>query len=132
MQMRRIAVAIAVIVLTACGGPGGETYRAGDVTVVDTSGLVTGAEQLEAPLPSEVHGPTAVKGDSLTQVIVTWTGSGCIQGWTVRLEGNALELSIEPGPATSGCEGTDGAHRVRLDLNRAVDAEAIDVNQMAR
>jgi hypothetical protein len=118
------------LVLTACGSPtDAQSFRAGDVTVVDTSGLVTGAERLDPPLPSEVDGPSAASGDSLTQVVVTWTGSGCIQGWTIRLAGNALDLSIEPGPAISGCEGMDGAHRVRLDLNVVVDADGIEVTQ---
>lgn len=122
-----LAMALA---LAGCGSPtDAHTFRAGDVTVVDTSGLVTGAERLEAPLPSEVDGPSATGGDSLTQVVVTWVGSGCVQGWTIRLAGNALDLSIEPGPAISGCEGMEGAHRVRLDLNVVVDAEGIDVTQ---
>jgi hypothetical protein len=122
-----LAMALA---LAACGSPtDAQEFRAGDVTVVDTSGLVTGAERLDPPMPSEVDGPSATSGDSLTQVVVTWAGSSCIESWTIRLAGNALELSIEPGPAISGCEGTDGAHRVRLDLNVVVDVEGIEVTQ---
>jgi len=129
--MRGVAWAVAAaLLLAACGSPtDAQTFHAGDVTVVDTSGLVTGAVLLDPPPPSEVDGPSAASGDSLTQVVVTWTGSGCIQGWTIRLAGNALDLSIEPGPAIAGCEGMEGAYRVRLDLNVVVDADAIDVTQ---
>jgi len=122
-----LAMALA---LAACGSPtDAHTFSAGDVTVVDTSGLVTGAVLLDAPVLSAVDGPSATSGDSLTQVVVTWAGSTCVEGWTIRLAGNALDLAIEPGPAISGCEGVEAAHRVRLDLNVVVDAAGIDVTQ---
>jgi len=131
MRPLAVALVLVLVLLAACGGPGdAKTFAAGDVTVVDTSGLVTGATRVDPPSPSEVDGPTAVNGDSLTQVVVTWAGSSCINGWTIRLAGNALELSIEPGPETSGCEGVPAAHRVRLDVNRVVEVEGIEITQL--
>jgi hypothetical protein len=130
VKLAWVAVLGLVLALAACAADGGaRTFKAGDVTVVDTSGLVKAAEPLDAPLPSEISRPTATKGDSLTQVVITWTGNSCIRDWTVHLRGNALELAIEPGTTISGCEGMEGAHRIRLDLNRVVQADGIDVTQ---
>lgn len=125
---RRLAIVLLLVGLAACGGPAGATtFRAGDVTVIDESGLVTAAEPYQPPV-DQIGEPTAVPGQSLTQVLVSWTGSSCVQDWTVRLTGNALVMTIEPGPSVSRCEGMPGAKGVQLDLNRVVQADGIDVS----
>ena len=127
--MRGFIGLAAGLVLVACSAPGdARTFSAGDVTVVDSSGLVKEVVQEQAPAVESVSGPTATKGESLTQVLVTWPASSCVETWTLRLSGNALDLSIEPGASPSGCEGTQVAHAVRLDLNRVVDAENIELS----
>lgn len=125
--MKLPATILAGLVLAACGGPSGSTFRAGDVTVIDESGLVTGVEAYQPPI-DQLGEPTAEPGESLTQVLVSWSGSSCAAGWTVRLTGNALVMTIEPGAAISGCEGMPAAKGVQLDLNRVVDAPDIDVS----
>jgi hypothetical protein len=122
-----LAVAMVVAMLTACGGSdGARTFHAGAVTVIDESGLVTGVS-LPDPPPSPPDLPTTAAGRSLTQLDVAWGGSTCVTAWTVRLRGNALLMTIEPGPASSGCQGTQAAWAVELQLNVAIDATNVDV-----
>ena len=125
--MRGIGIAVLVLTVAGCGGEPGRTLHAGNVTVVDQSGLVRSVERPPPPAIETLTEPTVTKGDSLTQVLLAWKGSSCVEGWTVRLGGNALTLSIEPTSVPSDCYGTFAANAVQLDLNRAVDAADIDV-----
>lgn len=126
--MPRLALALLLIGLAACGAPAdATTFRAGDVRVIDESGLVTAAEPYQPPV-DQLGEPTAVPGESLTQVLVSWAGSSCVQDWTVRLTGNALVMTIEPGTSITGCEGMAAARGVQLDLRAVVDATDIDVS----
>ncbi len=127
--MKPLLIVLVAAVIAACSGPGdAKTFSVGDITVVDESGLVTDVQPAEAPPVDQLSEPVATKGESLTQVIVAWAGSSCIHDWMLRLAGNALVLTIEPGTAISGCEGVLAANAVRLDLNRVVEAADIDVS----
>ncbi len=127
--MKPLLTVLLAALIVGCSGPGDpKMFTTGDISVVDASGLVTAIDPAQPPPVEQLSEPMATKGDSLTQVIVAWAGSSCIQGWTIRLAGNALVLTIEPGTAISGCEGVIAANAVRLDLNRVVEAADIDVS----
>jgi hypothetical protein len=128
---RRSAAVLLVVLATlvaACGGEG-TTIRAGNVTVVDTSGLLTAAVLPDSePGQSVETAPSVVAGSSLRQLAVSWSGSSCVKAWTVRLlGGNALWIEVEAGDAQAGCEGTLASLGVVLDLNRVVDAASIPI-----
>ena len=116
-------IACLAVTMAACAST--PTFRAGDVTVVDESGLVAAARVLEA---ATVEAPSAVAGDSLTKVVVSWPADRCIENWLVRLAGNALSLTIEPGTRLVNCAGGPTGHAIELTLNRVVDAGAIDIS----
>ena len=117
------------MLLAACSLTGSQrTFELEDVTVVDDSGLVTGAIAGAAE-PDSADRPLVVRAGGLTRVAVHWTGSSCVTGWTVRVGGNRLLVVIEPGEADDPCDGTQAEHAVTLELNRAVDASAIEVEQ---
>ena len=124
MTLRRPGIiACLAVIMAACAST--PTFRAGDVTVVDESGLVTAAEALQS---ATVEAPSAVAGDSLTQVVVSWPADTCIENWLVRLAGNALSLTIEAGTRLVNCAGSPTGHAIELTLNRVVDAGAIDIS----
>ncbi len=126
---RQALLAILVLLAGACSLPSSDrTFEVDGVTVVDDSGLVTGATAGAAD-PEVTDRPVAVRGASLTQVAVHWRGSSCVPTWTVRVGGNRLLVVIEPGEAQDPCDGAVGEHAITLDLNRVVDAAAIEVEQ---
>lgn len=124
---RRLGIGglLLLVALAGCNGESTRTFQVGNVTVVDETGLVTSAEALDA---TPVEAATAVAGDSLTRVVVSWPADSCVENWLVRLAGNALRLTIEPGTRLISCAGTFAYHAVELTLNRVVDADAIDVS----
>ena len=130
--MARAPLLIGVLLLAACSLPGdARTFTAGDVTIVDASGLVTGARD-GAPDPGTDERPVIVSPGDLTEIAVHWTGSSCVEGWRVRLpDGNRLRVEIEPaGDVSEPCAATPTAHSVILELNRVVQADAIEVEQL--
>ena len=119
------------ILLAACSLTGaGRTFELENVTVVDESELVTGATA-GAEEPDSADRPLVARAGGLTRVAVHWTGSSCVRGWTVRVSTGRLRVVIEPGEADDPCDGTQAEHAVTLELNRAVDAAAIQVEQRA-
>lgn len=119
------------ILLAACSLTGSQrTFELENVTVVDDSGLVTGATP-GAEDPDSADRPLVIRAGGLTRVAVHWTGSSCVREWTLRIGGNRLLVQIEPGGAEEPCDGTQAEHAVTLELNRAVDAGAIEVEQRA-
>jgi hypothetical protein len=117
------------VLMAACSVTGSQrTFELDGVTVVDDAGLVTGATA-GATRPQSTERPLVVRGDSLTQIAVHWRGSSCVRGWTVRVGGNRLLIVIEPGETQDPCSGTLAEPAVTLDLNRVVDADAIDIEQ---
>jgi hypothetical protein len=131
--MRLLLAGALASALAGCSLPGEErTFPAGDVTVLDGSGLVTGATA-GAPDPGSDERPLVVSPGDLTQIAIHWIGSSCIDRWRVSIpEGNALEITISPaeGPAP-GCAPSDEPMAITLDLNRVVQADALEVVQEA-
>jgi hypothetical protein len=129
-----VAVSVCLL-LAACSGGGMEVRmdRNGSqvtVTVKDHTGLVRsatgGSSQVPDPLPAA---PAAWNPNGeLTQVSVYWQSTACSQHPTLDLSGNALLLTIDPGPSASGC--SDSAplpNIVTLTLGAVTDVHAITV-----
>lgn len=130
MRRRGLAVLMAAA-LAGCSLPGDErTFSAGDVTVVDRSGLVTAATA-GAPDPGTDERPVVVSPGDLTQIAVHWIGSSCVARWRVSIpQGNALEITISPdGEPAAGCTPAEEPMAVTLQLDRVVQADALDVVQ---
>jgi hypothetical protein len=128
---RRNVAASTLALLAACSLPGDErTFTADGVTVVDGTGLVTGVAA-GAPDPSDERRPLVVSPGGLTRLAVHWLGSSCVERWRVAIpEGNALRIVIEPdGAQPEGCTPSQEPLAVTLELNRAVQADAIEVDQ---
>jgi hypothetical protein len=133
------AAVVLALLLGACSG-GGLTVkmeRAGatiTVTVKDETGLVRsasgGATGAPDPLPAA---PAAwnPNGD-LTQVAVYWQSTACSEQPSLDLSGNALLLTIDPGPMSSGC--TDTAllrNMVTLTLSAVTDVTSITLRMVS-
>lgn len=130
-MLPRLRALLVVAVLAGCALPGDErTFTAGEVTVVDGSGLVTGATA-GAPDPESDERPLVVSPGDLTRIAVHWIGSSCVERWRVSIpEGNALQITISPeGDPTAGCPPSDEPMAVTLDLDRVVQADALEVAQ---
>ena len=130
-MLPRLRALLVVAVLAGCALPGDErTFTAGEVTVVDGSGLVTGATA-GAPDPESDERPLVVSPGDLTRIAVHWIGSSCVERWRVSIpEGNALQITISPeGDPTAGCTPSDEPMAVTLDLDRVVQADALEVAQ---
>lgn len=129
---RALAGALAAaLLLAACALPGDErTFSAGSVTVVDGSGLVTGVRE-GAPDPASDERPLLVSPGSLTELAVHWTAPSCVAAWRVTIPpGNALRVIIAPAdPPPDPCDAAVEARSVTLELNRVVQADAIEVEQ---
>lgn len=134
MRLRALRLLLAgalAAALAGCSLPGEErTFTAGDVTVVDGSGLVTGAAA-GAPDPRSDERPLVVSPGDLTQIAIHWIGSSCVDRWRVSIpEGNALQITISPAESpVPGCAPSDERMAVTLDLNRVVQADALEVVQ---
>ncbi len=129
-MLRRYPIAIGlVLVLAACssGGLRASMQRDGrtvTVTMTDETGLVVklagGASGAPDPLPSA---PAAWNPNGeLTQIAVFWQSTACSTKPVLDLSGNALVLSIDPGPAAAGCSATGlQPNFVTLTLNAVTD-----------
>ncbi len=119
-----------MLIAGGCALPGSDrTFRVGEVTVVDESGLVTGATA-GAPEPDSGERPLAQSPGSLTEVAVYWTDAACVDEWTLRLAGNALRMTLEPGDPVECSAGVDRDHAITLRLNRVIEADDIEVEQL--
>ncbi len=132
-------VLLLAVALAACSGDGIEVRmdRNGTmvtVTVRDETGLIRsatgGASQVPDPLPAApaVWNP----GGELTQVAVYWQSTACSQHPVLDLSGNALLLTIDPGPMVSGCQDTALLpNMVTLDLDAVTDVTSISLKMVS-
>lgn len=125
-----MAAALAAVLLAGCGVlPEGRTFSAGDVTVVDTTNLVTEVREGAPPRPGSSRAePLVASPETLRAISVYWTGSSCVEGWTLRLSGYGLKLVIEPGGERRACDAVAVSKAVTLWLNRVIAAESFDVS----
>lgn len=126
-----IAAVVVASALAGCSLPGDErTFTTDGVTVVDGSGLVIGVTTGASPPPDEKR-PLVVSAGNLTRIAVHWNGSSCVDEWRVAIPlGNALRIVIEPAKlAADPCQAIPEPRAVVLDLNRVVQADAIDIEQ---
>jgi hypothetical protein len=127
----RASAASLAIAVAGCGFlAAGETFTAGEVTVVDESGLVTGIVATDPPASNAyADAPIAMAaGGRLNEVLVLWRSSSCSGGSVLRLWGNALALEISARePTTDPCPVRFWA--ITLRLNRVIDASAVSIVQ---
>jgi hypothetical protein len=91
---------------------------------------VTGVSE-GAPDPDSTERPLAQSPGSLTEVAVYWTDMSCVDEWTVTLAGNALRMTIQPRDPEQECApGVEQDHAITLQLNRVIDADDIEVEQL--
>ena len=134
------AALVLALGLGACsnGGLAVKMDRAGatiTVTIKDETGLIRSATGGGRGAPDPLPSPPAAwnPNGELTQVSVYWQSTACSDQPTLDLSGNALLLTIDPGPSASGC--TDTAllpNMVTLTLSVVTDVTSITLRMVAR
>jgi hypothetical protein len=133
------AVLALALLLAACSGGGlaVKMDRAGatiTVTIKDETGLIRSATGGGSGAPDPLPAAPAAwnPNGELTQVTVYWQSTACSQHPTLDLSGNALLLTIDPGPAASGC--SDSAllpNMVTLTLSVVTDVTSITLRMVS-
>ncbi len=134
-----LSVLLVALLLAACSG-GGLTVtmdRGGStvtVTIKDETGLIRSAsgDAVGAPDPLPPAPAAWNPNGELTQVAVYWQSTACSEHPTLDLSGNALLLTIDPGPMSSGCTDTAlVANMVTLTLGAVTDVTSITVRMVS-
>jgi hypothetical protein len=131
---------VALALLLAACSPGGlavKMDRAGatvTVTIKDQTGLIRSATGDGSGAPDPLPAAPAAwnPNGELTQVTVYWQSTACSDHPTLDLSGNALLLTIDPGPKAPGC--TDSAllpNMVTLTLGAVTDVSSITLRMVS-
>lgn len=101
-----------------------------NVTIRDDTGVVASAEGGTTGEPSPLPSPPAVwnpNGD-LTRMTVYWVSTACSTHPVLHLSGNALQLTVDPGPNQGSCSADLLPNFVTLRLNVVIDVTAVSVS----